>query len=84
MIAVAKDKGKRHGKTPAKHQTRRIHDSSSEILAPTQDEFSLMNTADNNNDKICWTWNEERQEFYSRYTTNIDMDDYLFLAGHEV
>ena len=50
-------------------------------FAPTQDEFSLMNTADNNNDKICWTWNEERQEFYSRYTTNIDMDDYLFLPA---
>ncbi len=50
-------------------------------FAPTQDEFSLMNTADNNNDKICWTWNEERQEFYSRYTANIDMDDYLFLPA---
>ncbi len=43
VIAVSKDKGKRHGKLQ-RHQTRRIHDSSSEIRADSgrvlPDEYS--------------------------------------------
>lgn len=53
-------------------------------MVPTAEEAALCTYTDGNGDGKGWNYNEAEKAFYSGYSAEVDMDDWIFLPAFEL